>query len=59
LERRSLCRSRVNNKGRVNSLIGDFSLDEFRQEKVHEIDAKVGGGYKMSFTNFGTGKTAL
>jgi uncharacterized protein YndB with AHSA1/START domain len=25
--------------------------------KVHEIDAKVGGGYKMSFTNFGTGHT--
>jgi uncharacterized protein YndB with AHSA1/START domain len=25
--------------------------------KVHEIDAKVGGGYKMSFTNFGTGKS--
>lgn len=23
--------------------------------KVHEIDAKVGGGYRMSFTNFGTG----
>jgi len=25
--------------------------------KVHEIDARVGGGYRMSFTNFGTGKT--
>lgn len=25
--------------------------------KVHEIDARVGGGYKMSFTNFGTGTT--
>ena len=25
--------------------------------KVHEIDAKVGGGYRMSFTNFGTGKS--
>ena len=25
--------------------------------KVHQIDAKVGGGYKMSFTNFGTGKS--
>jgi uncharacterized protein YndB with AHSA1/START domain len=25
--------------------------------KVHSIDAKVGGGYKMSFTNFGTGKS--
>jgi uncharacterized protein YndB with AHSA1/START domain len=24
--------------------------------KVHEIDARVGGGYRMSFTNFGTGK---
>jgi len=24
--------------------------------KVHEHDARVGGGYKMSFTNFGTGK---
>ncbi|MBA4107017.1 MAG: activator of HSP90 ATPase [Pirellula sp.] len=23
--------------------------------KVHEIEAKVGGGYRMSFTNFGTG----
>ncbi|HUR47842.1 MAG TPA: SRPBCC family protein [Candidatus Saccharimonadales bacterium] len=23
--------------------------------KVHQIDAKVGGGYKMSFKNFGTG----
>jgi uncharacterized protein YndB with AHSA1/START domain len=22
---------------------------------VHHLDAKVGGGYKMSFTNFGTG----
>ena len=25
--------------------------------KVHEMDARVGGGYKMSFTNFGTGET--
>jgi uncharacterized protein YndB with AHSA1/START domain len=25
--------------------------------KVHAMDAKVGGGYKMSFTNFGTGQT--
>ena len=24
--------------------------------KVHHIDAKVGGTYKMSFTNFGTGR---
>jgi uncharacterized protein YndB with AHSA1/START domain len=23
--------------------------------KVHQMDAKVGGGYKMSFTNFSTG----
>jgi uncharacterized protein YndB with AHSA1/START domain len=23
--------------------------------KVHQLDAKVGGGYKMSFTNFTTG----
>jgi uncharacterized protein YndB with AHSA1/START domain len=23
--------------------------------KVHEMDARVGGGYKMSFTNFNTG----
>jgi uncharacterized protein YndB with AHSA1/START domain len=23
--------------------------------KVHEMDARVGGGYTMSFTNFGTG----
>lgn len=22
---------------------------------VHEIDVRVGGGYRMSFTNFGTG----
>lgn len=25
--------------------------------KVHEIDARVGGVYKMSFTNFSTGKS--
>jgi len=25
--------------------------------KVHQIDARVGGGYRMSFTNFGTGKS--
>jgi uncharacterized protein YndB with AHSA1/START domain len=25
--------------------------------KVHQIDARVGGGYKMSFTNFSTGKS--
>src|SRR5262249_35228945 len=25
--------------------------------KVHELDAKVGGTYKMSFTNFSTGKS--
>lgn len=25
--------------------------------KVHQIDAKVGGAYKMSFTNFSTGKS--
>jgi uncharacterized protein YndB with AHSA1/START domain len=25
--------------------------------KVHQMDAKVGGGYRMSFTNFGTGKS--
>ena len=25
--------------------------------KVHHIDAKVGGTYKMSFTNFSTGQT--
>ena len=25
--------------------------------KVQEMDAKVGGGYRMSFTNFGTGST--
>jgi uncharacterized protein YndB with AHSA1/START domain len=24
--------------------------------KVHQIDVRVGGGYRMSFTNFGTGK---
>jgi len=25
--------------------------------KIHHIDPKVGGGYKMSFTNFSTGKS--
>src|SRR6476660_2033579 len=25
--------------------------------KVHRMDAKVGGGYTMSFTNFGSGKS--
>ena len=25
--------------------------------KVHRMDATVGGGYKMSFTNFGAGQT--
>lgn len=25
--------------------------------KVHQMDARVGGGCKMSFTNFGTGKS--
>jgi uncharacterized protein YndB with AHSA1/START domain len=25
--------------------------------KMHEMDAKVGGGYRMSFTNFRTGST--
>jgi uncharacterized protein YndB with AHSA1/START domain len=25
--------------------------------KVHHMDARVGGSYKMSFTNFGTGTT--
>jgi uncharacterized protein YndB with AHSA1/START domain len=25
--------------------------------RVHHMDARVGGGYKMSFTNFGTGKS--
>lgn len=25
--------------------------------KVHHTDARVGGGYRMSFTNFGTGKS--
>src|SRR5436309_1081200 len=25
--------------------------------KVHHMDARVGGGYQMSFTNFGTGKS--
>lgn len=25
--------------------------------KVHELDARVGGAYRMSFTNLGTGKT--
>ena len=24
---------------------------------IHSIDARVGGGYKMSFTNFGTGSS--
>ena len=25
--------------------------------RVHQMDARVGGGYRMSFTNFGTGKS--
>ena len=25
--------------------------------KIHSMDARVGGGYKMSFTNFRTGKS--
>jgi uncharacterized protein YndB with AHSA1/START domain len=25
--------------------------------KMHHMDARVGGGYRMSFTNFGTGKS--
>ena len=25
--------------------------------KVHSIDPRVGGGYKMSFTNFGSGRS--
>lgn len=25
--------------------------------EVHEMDARVGGGYRMSFTNFGTGSS--
>ena len=25
--------------------------------QIHRMDARVGGGYKMSFTNFGTGKS--
>ena len=25
--------------------------------KVHKIDARIGGEHKMSFTNFGTGKS--
>ncbi len=25
--------------------------------KVHHLDARAGGGYRMSFTNFGTGKS--
>ncbi len=25
--------------------------------KVHQVDARVGGAYKMSFTNFSTGKS--
>lgn len=25
--------------------------------KIHQMDVRVGGGYKMSFTNFGTGKS--
>ncbi|MCB9849488.1 MAG: SRPBCC family protein [Phycisphaerales bacterium] len=25
--------------------------------RIHEIDVKVGGGYRMSFTNFGTGNS--
>jgi len=25
--------------------------------KVHQMDARVGGGYRMAFTNFGTGRS--
>ncbi len=25
--------------------------------KVHEMDARLGGGYRMSFTNFGSGRS--
>lgn len=25
--------------------------------KIHHLDARVGGGYQMSFTNFGSGKS--
>jgi len=25
--------------------------------KIHDMDARVGGGYRMSFTNFGTGSS--
>jgi uncharacterized protein YndB with AHSA1/START domain len=25
--------------------------------KIHHMDLRVGGGYRMSFTNFGTGKS--
>lgn len=25
--------------------------------KIHEIDVRIGGGYRMSFTNFSTGKS--
>lgn len=25
--------------------------------RIHEMDARVGGGYRMSFTNFSTGKS--
>ena len=25
--------------------------------KVHEMDARVGGGYRMSFTHFGSGQS--
>lgn len=25
--------------------------------RIHEMDARVGGGYRMSFTNFGTGES--
>jgi len=25
--------------------------------KVHDVDPRVGGGYRMAFTNFGTGKS--
>jgi uncharacterized protein YndB with AHSA1/START domain len=26
-------------------------------EKIHQLDARVGGAFKMSFTNFGTGRS--
>ena len=51
---------------RLKESIGHFSMPDAMAKwvppngftgKVHHIDAKVGGTYKMSFTNFSTGQS--